>query len=67
MLKTDRHLEMPKVGKKKRANVIYFKGSHGIVLVSPVYKTNTIILSCSATSTFLNFHKSSENKVYLLV
>lgn len=31
--------------KKKRANVIYFKGSHGIVLVSPVYKTNTIILS----------------------
>lgn len=45
MLKTDRHLEMPKVGKKKRANAIYFKGSHGIVLVSPVYKTNTIILS----------------------
>lgn len=44
MLKTDRHLEMPKV-EKKRANVIYFKGSHGIVLGSPVYKTNTIILS----------------------
>jgi len=33
MLKTDRHMEMSKV--EKRANIIYFKGSPGIVLDPP--------------------------------
>lgn len=65
MLKTDRHLEMPKVG--KRTNTIYFKGSHGTIPDSSCVLKNYIHSPTAVLLPLLQFHMSSKDKVYLSV